>query len=458
MLFLALDTLTGLLLPLLLLFGGGYLLVRLRAFFLLSPRACLSLFLKKEQGKNASSPLRAVSVALAGTLGVGNISGVALALLTGGAGSVFYMWLSALLAMALKYAEVTLSLSYRRADGSGGAMYYIEDGLRTKHRRILARAFAVLLLLSAFGVGSLVQANAVSEALQDTLSMPPLVTGALLSLLAAAVVFGGAKKISSVTLGLVPVMTLLYTLMAAVILCLRHEALPAAFLQIFREAAEPKAAVGGILGFLTSRAMRVGCARGVFSNEAGCGTATVAHAISDTAIPAKQGLYGILEVFIDSFLLCTLTALAILVTFPSSEGHGGAMSLVLSVFAATYGQYAPYILSLSVAVFALATILSFAYYGESAVRYLSGKKGNTRLFLMLYVLSPMLGAVAGEGAVFWVTDLLIAGLACINTVAVMRLSERVVSETRMAGLLPSEAKKQEMQKENADEKTFYRKI
>lgn len=430
------DTLTGLLLPLLLLVGGGYLLVRLRAFFILSPRACFRLFFKREEGKNASSPFRAVSVALAGTLGVGNISGVALALLTGGAGAILYMWLSAFFAMALKYAEVTLSLSFRRQNGRGGAMYYIEDGLKTKYRKGLARAFAVLLLVAAFGVGSLVQANAVASSLDYTLAVPPLFSGLLLSFLTAAVVFGGAKKISAVTLRLVPVMTLLYTLMAAVILIARRDALPDAFLQIFRAAAKPEAAFGGVLGFFTSRAVRVGCARGIFSNEAGCGTATVAHAMSDTAIPAKQGLFGIFEVFVDSFLLCTLTALAILVTFPEASGTGGAMSLILATFGATYGKYAPYILSLSVAVFALATILSFAYYGESAVSYLSAKKSHGRLFFILYALSPIAGAVCGEGALFSLTDLVIAGLTLINTVAVLFLSGRVVSETRTAGLIP----------------------
>lgn len=451
MLSLLADTLTGLLLPLLLLGGGGYLFIRLRAFFILSPRATLRLFFKKEEGKHVSSPFRAVSVALAGTLGVGNISGVALALLTGGAGAIFYMWLSAFFAMTLKYAEVTLSLSFRRPNGRGGAMYYIEDGLKTKHRKRLARAFAVLLLFAAFGVGSLVQANAVASSLDYTLAVPPFFTGLLLSVLTAAVIFGGAKKISAVTLRLVPVMTLLYTLMAAVILCLRREALPAALMQILREAGEPRAAIGGVLGFFTARAVRVGCARGIFSNEAGCGTATVAHAISDTAIPAKQGIFGIFEVFIDSFLLSTLTALSVLVTFPVASGDGGAMSLVLATFGATYGKYAPYILSLSVAVFALATILSFAYYGESAVAYLSDKKGHRTAFTVLYALSPILGAVCGEGDVFSLTDLVIALLALINTATVLRLSGRVVSETRTAGLLPLCAK-------NSREKDNNRKI
>ena len=445
MLSLLADTLTGLLLPMLLLFGGGFLFLRLRGFFLFRPRACLRLLGRRESGCDGESPLRAVTVALAGTLGVGNISGVALALLTGGAGAILYMWIASFLAMALKYAEVTLAISYRRSDGRGGAMYYIEDGLRTPRRYMLARLFAVLLLLAAFGVGSLVQANAVASALSDTLAIPPLVSGITLALLTAAVVFGGARKISSVTLRLVPLMTALYTLMAIVILFVRREALPAAILQIFREACTPNAAFGGVLGFVTSRAVRVGCARGIFSNEAGCGTATVAHAMSDTALPARQGLFGVVEVFVDSFLLCTLTALAILVSFPSAE-TGGAMSLVLATFAKTYGQYAPYLLAVAVTVFALATLLSFANYGESAVAYLSGRTSHRRLFLILYVLSPILGACIGEGAAFSLTDLVIAGLAAVNTCTVLLLSHRVRAETEAVGLLLPAKKRERCKK------------
>ena len=420
------DTLYGTVLPLLLMGGGVFFLVRLRFFFLRHPVRIARILFKKE--KDGASPLRATVMALAGTLGVGNISGVALALFSGGAGALFWMVTAAFFAMVLKYAEVTLALRFRKDGGDGSAMQYMERGIGGKRGKRLATVFAVLCLFATFTVGSLVQSNAVAEATGVSLSLPSPLVGAALSIFAAFVVFGGVKKISAATAALIPPATLLYVLFCLFVILRNLSGIPAVCAEIFASAFEPRAAEGGILGFFFSRAVRFGTTRGLLSNEAGCGTAPMAHATSGSRIPARQGLCGILEVFVDTVLLCSLTGFAVLLALPVIPDAGG-IGIVIAAFSAEMGGVAPLLVSLLVTVFATATVLCWAYYGEAALRYLSPSLRLQKLYRVLFCLSLSVGAILTVDAVFALTDLVLAAMTVLNVLVLLRLSPLVKSET-----------------------------
>lgn len=423
------NTLYGFVLPAALLLGGAYLFLRVGAFPLRHPKRTVRLFIKKE--KNGASPVRAMTMALAGTLGVGNISGVALAIASGGAGALFWMWVAAFFSMMLKYAEVTLALRFRA--GGGSAMAYMAGGLKGKRGRHLAATFAVLCLLAAFTVGGLVQANAVAEALSESVSASPLLVGALLSLVTAAVIFGGAKKISDATALLIPPVTLLYILMSFVLILKNLNGLPQVFTDIFGGAFDFRSAGGGVFGFLFSRAVRFGTTRGLLSNEAGCGTAPMAHATSGSDVPAKQGLFGIFEVFVDTVVICSLTGIGILLAAP--ELSGGGIGIVTQAFSDVFGGLAPHLVSFSVVVFALATVFCWAYYGETALLWLSKRKTARILYRILFCLSLAVGAVLSVEAVFSGVDLVLCLMTVLNVAVLIRLSLFVREETEKAGLL-----------------------
>ena len=288
--------LSGVLLPLLLMVAGGWFACRIGWRMLLHPRRVAA-----AASGGGKSALGALSVALAGTLGVGNIAGVATAILLGGAGAVFWMWASALLAMFLKYAEIVLAVRYRHFDAEGrphgGAMYYIKESIRGRVGKGLAALFAVLCLGCAFTLGGVIQSSAATEAMVGVFRLPPLAVGLVMGSAAALILASGGHRIERACNLLVPFVCLLFTVAAVAVLILRREMLPAAFSAIFAGALQPSSAGAGAVGFLTSKSLRYGVARGLVSNEAGCGTAPIAHAAADAKSPAAQGVWGILEVF-----------------------------------------------------------------------------------------------------------------------------------------------------------------
>ncbi len=438
------------LIPPILLAVGLYLGIRLNFFPFLHPiRTLRALFGRDGRREGASgaeesngnaparktSPFRAASVAMAGTIGVGNIAGVSLAILAGGAGAIFWMWVCGLIAMLLKYAEVTLAMDSRRPDGQGGFLGGTFFSMRAAGFRRMAVLFAALMLGQGIIVGGMVQANAVSDCLYDAFACPPPLVGAALVLFTLPVTLGGGGSISAWTARLVPLMCLLYLLVTGSVICTHSAELPRVFSDIMTGAFSPEATGGGILGFLGSRALRVGMARGLMSNEGGCGTAPSAHAASDEPIPARQGLFGILEVFADTIVICTLTALAILAAVPEAAAGTGGMALVRAAFATTLGTAAPLLLAVMLTFFAYATILSASFYGESVLRFFGFGAPVCRGFAFFFCFFVFCGAVGTPSGIWLAADLILGVMTVANLILLVKEAGRVRELTRAAGYI-----------------------
>ena len=291
--------------------------LQFRKFGYMMKHTLLGVFSKNQHEKDNSgvSPFQAVATAMAGTIGTGSIAGLATAIVSGGPGAVFWMWVSALLGMITKYSEILLSIKFREKNDEGhwvgGPMYYIKNGLKLKWLAVL---FAVFAMIACLGTGNATQSNSIAVALESTAGIKPWITGIVLTVLVAAVILGGMKRISSVNEKLVPVMAVFYVICAVIALIINIEKIPAAFALIFKEAFNFKAATGGVAGYGIMLAMHYGFSRGVFSNEAGLGSAPIAHAASSTKSPVKQGLWGMFEVFFTTIVICTISALIILTT------------------------------------------------------------------------------------------------------------------------------------------------
>ena len=429
------ELLTGGAVPPLLMGCGIFFLVYLRGRPFTRPRAMLAALTEKREG--GVSPFRAVTLALAGTLGVGNIVGVANAIVVGGAGALFWMWVSALLAMALKYAEIVLAVRHRTtaSDGShsGGAPYYIRAAFPRRPRlgSALAAVFAVLIVADALAMGCVIQVNAVSSVFSGVLGIPVWVCAVVLLVLSVPVVPRGSRGISALTEYLVPIMSLGYVVFSVAVLILRREAIPEAFGSVFREAFAPKSAVGGLLGFLTSRALRVGTMRGLLSNEAGCGTAPAAHAGANTDSPAAQGVWGIFEVFVDTILLCTLTGLVILVNVGAAAEYASSpVMMTVTAFSASLGRGAAWFLAAAILCFGYATVVCWADYGAVAVRFLNRKPASRNLYYVAFLLCIPLGCTVAPTTVWTVSDIAIAALTTINLFVLLRLRREIREETR----------------------------
>ena len=421
------ECLPAVALPVALIAVGAVYLFGTRAFFIFHPLRALRVML----GKEKKEALSALSLALAGTLGVGNIAGVALAVAIGGAGSVFWMWVSALFAMFLKYGEVVLALLYKeKKSGAGGAMYYMRDAVGGRLGTLLSHAFCVLCLLCALTLGSSVQANAAAESLA-ALSVPPLFSGVMLALFAALAVFGGAKRIERVTSRLIPLLTLFYTLLSLYACLLHASLLPTILLRIFKEAFSPLAAASGGGVFLSLRAVRYGVCRGLLSNEAGAGTAPLAHATAKNT-PTSQGLLGAFEVFIDTFVLCSATAFVVLLAFPTPSAAEGGVALVLSAFSLLVGEWTRVPLIFSVVLFVYATVICWCFYGERALSYFSESVRLRRAYLCVFLLLLAVGSVFSGDLIWSATDLSLCALTLINLLALLILFPAVKKETSKA--------------------------
>ena len=380
---------------------------------------------KERSGKGESgdiSGFNALMTSMSATVGTGNIAGVATAIALGGPGALFWMWCIALLGMATKFAEAVLAVHYRETDENGeyvgGPMYYIKNGL-PKSLAWLGTAFAIFGMIAGFGIGNTVQANSVASVLQSDYSIPVIVTGLVLAVFAAAVILGGIKRIAQVAGKLVPFMAIAYILVALVIVLMNASEIPAAISLIVDAAFNPVSATGGFAGATVWAAIRYGVARGVFSNEAGLGSAPIAHAAAKTKHPVQQGLIAMLGTFIDTLIICTLTGLVIVMTGAWQSGETGATlsSLAFST-AMPYGQH---VVSLGLALFAFTTILGWSFYGEKCTEYLFGIK-SVRYFRWAWIIAIPLGAMAELDFIWLLADTLNALMAIPNLIALLMLS------------------------------------
>lgn len=370
-------------------------------------------------GKGDVRPFQAVATALASTVGVGNIAGVATAISIGGPGAVFWLWVSGLFGMATKYGEIVVALHYREPDASGtmrgGAMYVLRKGLGWPW---LGGAFALLTALAAFGIGNMVQGNSVAAALKATFSIPPWATGIALVALTAMVILGGIKSIAKVTQWLVPLMAALYLTGGIFVLALYAGRLPHVFGLIFEGAFSGTAAVGGFAGSTIMMALRYGIARGLFSNEAGLGSAPMVHCAADTDHPVRQGMYGVFEVFVDTLLICTVTALVILLTDVWSSGLTGAALSAKAFETGLPGTFGSIVVSGGLILFAFSTLLGWSYYGETGIVYLLGAKAALP-YRIAWLVFVYLGATGSLHLVWDIADTLNGLMAIPNLIGLL---------------------------------------
>lgn len=423
----------GTLLPATVLIGGLFFTVLLRFLPILHPIRCFKDMLTSVRA-SGGSPFKAVTLALAGTLGVGNIVGVASALIAGGAGAVFWMILSGLLVMAVKYAEVVLAVEHRECEKVGektvyfgGAPYYIRRGmssvLGSRWAWLLGGGFAVLCIANALITGTILQVNAARQAVP---SLPALSFALLFAALVLPVLSQGEDRIADVTAVTIPLFTLLYVGISLFILFKNIHLVPSVLGEILDSAFSARAAAGGMLGFSVNAAMRYGIARGLLSNEAGCGTAPTAHASADVASPHTQGLWGIFEVFVDTVLLCSLTALVILTAFYRDlPMDSSALDLVVESFSSEAGRGAGVFIRVAILFFAYSTVLCQYFYGIKSLAYITRSKWSRRVYGAAFFLIIMTGAMIASDLMWQISDLIISLLTLINMLCLLSMSGTV---------------------------------
>lgn len=420
---------------------GVYFTVRLGFVQLVLLPKALGQFLRKlrpQRGDNVSS-FQALCTALAATVGTGNLVGVAGAICLGGPGAIFWMWVCGILGMATKFAEATLAVRYRvsqKGGWAGGPMYIITQGLGQRYYP-LAWSYCLFGVIAAFGVGNAAQTNAVVtgiNAMLTSFGLPETVWGNLLiGLLLAALIgrllFGGARKIGAAVQKLVPFAAGGYMLLCAGVLLLRWEAIPDAFAAILKGAVSPRAVTGGMLGS-AFQALRIGCSRGVFTNEAGMGTASIAHAAAEVSHPGEQGLMGIIEVFLDTIVICTLTALVILLSgVPIPYGVDAGAELTTRAFASVYGRSTGILLAAALSCFAIATILGWGYYGVQCAQFLFGPQTG-KPFAFFQTIMVLVSAVLDTGTVWLLSETVNGLMAIPNLIALAALSPELIRLTK----------------------------
>lgn len=401
------------------------------------------IFRKRDASDGAITPFQAVCTALAATVGTGNIAGVAGAIAIGGPGAIFWMWVSALFGMCTKYAEVTLAVHYREINANGelvgGPMYYIKNGL-SKKWHWLAYLFAAFGVLTVFGTGNATQVNTITTAINSALlnynvisesavSTSNLIIGIIIAILIAMILLGGIKRIGHVTEKLVPFMALLYILLGLGVILLNIQNVPAVFVSIIRGAFQPRAVTGGIvLSMFTS--LKKGVSRGIFSNEAGLGTGSIAHACADTKKPVKQGMFGIFEVFTDTIVICTLTALVILCSGVAVDyGKAAGAELTILGFTSTYGSWVSIFTAVAMCCFAFSTAVGWGLYGARCIEFLFSEK-VIKPFMVIYSLVAILGATANLGLMWSIAETFNGLMAIPNLIALFLLSGTVVKLTK----------------------------
>ena len=398
------------------------------------------MFKKREASDGALTPFQAVCTALAATVGTGNVAGVAGAIAIGGPGAVFWMWMSALLGMCTKFSEVTLAVHFREknkdGDYVGGPMYYIKNGLK-KHWLWLAYLFSAFGVLTVFGTGNATQVNTITTAIdsalfnyniisEDTAPTLNLIIGIVLAVLIGLILLGGVKRIGQVAEKLVPFMAVFYIILAIGVVVININHVPEVFSDIFKGAFNPASVTGGVVGsFFMS--MKKGVSRGIFSNEAGLGTGSIAHACADTRKPVKQGFFGIFEVFVDTIVICTLTALVILCSgVPVGYGQAAGAELTISGFTSTYGGWVSIFTAVAMCCFAFSTIIGWGLYGTRCIEFLFNSRVN-KPFMLVYSLVAIVGATLNLDFLWSVAETFNGLMIIPNLIAVFMLSGVVVN-------------------------------
>ncbi|MBE6658755.1 MAG: sodium:alanine symporter family protein [Ruminococcaceae bacterium] len=425
---------SGFLFPLFLCIAGGYTAYRLRFFCFLHPIWTLRCLLSRENTAVGYSPYRALAVALAGTLGVGNITGVAAAIMLGGAGALFWMWVSALCTMLIKYAEVYLAVSTRQkrvTNGAvscfGGPMQYLRQ---LPGGPVWATVFCLLCIAASFLQGNLMQTNAAVVSMTDAFGLSPLTAAGMLGLAAAVLVFGGRGRIAGFCASMIPFMTALYLVMGGTVILRNLPALPTVLGEVLDSAFSMRA-VGAGGGMSMLLAMRHGCAKGVFTHEAGCGTAPISHAGAETEHPERQALLGVAEVFVDTMVLCTVTGLVLLLSGVGGTDGGDYQQVVLDAFRLWFGDAAGIFLTVSIVFYAFSALVCWSFYGTECLRHLLSDCGDivvrrgVHVYLSLYVLCVFCGAGVGSAALWRLSDVLTMAMTALNTCGVMVLLGRV---------------------------------
>lgn len=411
--------------------------IQIRKFGVAMKNTVGKIFDKTQSKDGSMSPFQAVCTALAGTVGTGNIAGVAGAIALGGPGAIFWMWCSAFLGMCTKFSEVTLAIHFREKNSNGeyvgGPMYYIKNGL-SKKWYFLAVLYAVFGVLTVFGTGNATQVNTIVASINSALmsfhiidgtnDKANLIFGIFIAALVAMVLLGGIKRIDQVTEKLVPFMAVLYVILALGVIIMNIEHVPAVFGEIFSGAFSPRAATGGVIGsmFLS---MKKGVSRGIFSNEAGLGTGSIAHACADTDNAVHQGMFGIFEVFMDTIIICTLTGLVILLAAPGiTYGQAAGAELTISGFTSTYGSWVSIFTAVAMCCFAFSTIIGWGLYGSRCIEFLGGEK-LVRPFLVIYSFVSIVGATINLGLLWDIADTFNGLMAVPNLIALLMLSGQV---------------------------------
>lgn len=412
--------------------------IQIRRFGIAMKNTIGKIFDRKQATDGTMSPFQAVCTALAGTVGTGNIAGVAGAIALGGPGALFWMWCSAFLGMCTKFSEVTLAIHFREKNKSGeyvgGPMYYIKNGL-SKKWHFLAILYAIFGVLTVFGTGNATQVNTIVTSVNSALfhfhiidstsnEMANLIFGIFIAVLVAMVLLGGIKRIGQVSEKLVPFMAVLYVILACGVIVLNINAVPGVIASIFQGAFSPKAITGGAVGTMFL-CMKKGFSRGIFSNEAGLGTGSIAHACADTENPVHQGMFGIFEVFMDTIVICTLTGMVILLAAPSiTYGEAAGAELTISGFTATYGSWVSVFTAVAMCCFAFSTIIGWGLYGSRCMEFLGGEK-CVRPFLVIYSFVSIIGATMNLGLLWDIADTFNGFMVVPNLIALLLLSGQV---------------------------------
>lgn len=412
---------------------GIYLTVRLKGLQIrtLWHSLYLALVKRKEEGSEGDiTHFQALMTALAATVGTGNIAGVATAIVAGGPGALFWMWIVGLFGMATKYSEAVLAVKFRKKDKagtlSGGPMYYISEGIGWKWLGIL---FAIFASISAFGIGNMVQSNSVADGLEQTFNIPTWITGVVLALLAAAVILGGIKSIGKFTGFLVPIMIVFYMGGAIVSILINYDKIPAAFWLVIKHAFSPTAAGGGFLGATVMMTIRNGVAKGVFSNESGLGSSPIAAAAAQTKDPVSQALVSMTQTFIDTLVVCTLTGFTIITSGVWDSGVDGAPLTSNAFEISLPGGIGGYIVAIGLTLFAFSTLLGWSYYGEKSFQFLFGEKA-VKPYRLVFCAVIIVGAVAELQQVWLFAEIMNGLMALPNLVGLLGLSGIIVAETR----------------------------
>lgn len=405
--------------------------LQIRKFMFMLNKTIFSIFKKPPNtNKKLISPFQALTTALAGTIGTGNIVGTATAIAIGGPGALFWIVLSSFFGMITKYAEILLAVKYRvkKPNGKvcGGPMYYIQNGLKNK---FLAFAFALFGLLASFGIGNMAQINSISTSMYNSLKIDPLYTGVAIAIVVSLVIIGNVQRIAKTTEKIVPFMTIFYVLITIIVLVKNHQNILNSILLIMNSAFKETAAVGGFIGSSFMLTVKSGISKGVFTNEAGLGSSPIAHAMADTEHPVVQAMWGIFEVFVDTILICSITGLAIISSGKWNSGLSGT-ELAISSFSQGLGSLAPHAISFSLLFFAFLSLLGWSFYGEKCLEYILKTDKFNFIYKILFSCIIVVGATSDIKLVWDISDALNGLMAIPNIIALLFLSNVVIKTTR----------------------------